>query len=361
MNNSGSPQKNSTFGSNPLSTSIQIGLVFLMAWWCLQIVAPFVGIIAWAAIMAVAVFPIHRKLTLALGGREKLSALIIVLVGLSIIIIPAVILAESSIEAASSLASGLDQGTLTIPPPQENVASWPIIGERLFTFWSEAAINLEATLRAHSDQVKAFSQWLLKSIASTTFGLLGFVLSTIIAGVLMLGADKSYRATRNIGKRLAGEKGADFTDLTVATIRSVAKGVLGVAVIQTLLAAVGLVVMGVPAAGLFAAIILVLAIVQLPPLLVLGPIAVWVFSTADPIPATIFAVYCGLVSFSDGLLKPLFLGRGVAVPMLVILLGAIGGMMAYGIIGLFVGAVILALGYELFQFWLVNDQDEISE
>ena len=135
---------------------------------------------------------------------------------------------------------------------------------------------------------------------------------------------------------------------------------LGVALIQTFLAAVGLLVMGVPGAGIWASIILLLAIMQLPPLLVLGPIAVWVFSTAAPIPATIFLVYSLIVSFSDGLLKPLLLGRGVDVPMLVILLGAIGGMISAGIIGLFIGAIILALGYQLFQFWLNEGQDAVN-
>jgi predicted PurR-regulated permease PerM len=136
--------------------------------------------------------------------------------------------------------------------------------------------------------------------------------------------------------------------------------VLGVALIQTFLAAIGLLVMGVPGAGIWAAIVLLLAIMQLPPILILGPIAAWVFSTADPVPATIFLVYSIIVSFSDGVLKPMFLGRGVDVPMLVILLGAIGGMISSGIIGLFIGAVILALGYQLFQFWL-NDGEENPE
>ena len=113
-------------------------------------------------------------------------------------------------------------------------------------------------------------------------------------------------------------------------------------------------------AGIWAAIVLLLAIMQLPPILILGPVAAWVFSVADPVPATIFLVYCVLVSFSDGLLKPLLLGRGVDVPMLVILLGAIGGMITAGIIGLFIGAVILALGYQLFKVWVSEVDDAVG-
>ena len=150
-------------------------------------------------------------------------------------------------------------------------------------------------------------------------------------------------------------------DLAIETIRSVAKGVLGVAVIQALLSAIGLVAIGVPAPGIWAGIILLLAIMQLPPLLILGPIAVWVFSVADATPATIFAIYAFIVSISDSFLKPMFLGRGMDIPMLVILIGAIGGAFTSGIVGLFIGAVVLAVGYKLLIAWMVNEEDEEQE
>jgi predicted PurR-regulated permease PerM len=358
MSDQNSAMENQTFIKNTLAAAIQIGLLFLMAAWCLKIITPFIGVVSWAAIIAVAIYPLHIMLSRTLGGRAKSSAVVIVLIGLSILLVPTWSLTGSSIDTAQRLATSLEEGTLKISPPDDKVAEWPIIGKRTHEVWSDAATNLEATLAKHKSQVKAFSSWLLKAIAGTAKGVLGFAISIIIAGVLLLNADSSYQAFRGIGRRLGGEKGADFTDLSVATIRSVAKGVLGVALIQTLLAAVGLLVMGVPGAGIWASIILVLAIMQLPPLLVLGPIAIWVFSTAAPIPATIFLVYALIVSFSDALLKPLLLGRGVDVPMLVILLGAIGGMITSGIIGLFIGAIILALGYQLFQFWLNEGQDE---
>ena len=346
------------FIGNSVAAAIQIGLLFLMATWCLKIVSPFIGIIAWAAIIAVAVYPMHCKLAGLLGGRKKSSVAIIVLIGLSILLVPTWMLTGSSIDTAKKLATSLEEGTVHIPPPADKVADWPVIGKKVHTLWSEAATNLAGVVDKHYDQLKAFSSWLLKAAAGTAAGVLGFAASIIISGVLMLSADTSYQAFRSVGHRLHGERGADFTDLAVATIRSVAKGVLGVALIQTFLAAIGLIVMDVPGAGIWAAIILVLAIMQLPPLLVLGPIAIWVFSVAEPVPATIFLVYALIVSFSDGLLKPLFLGRGVDVPMLVILLGAIGGMITSGIIGLFIGAVILALGYQMFRFWLDEGKEE---
>jgi predicted PurR-regulated permease PerM len=135
----------------------------------------------------------------------------------------------------------------------------------------------------------------------------------------------------------------------------VVQGVLGVAIIQSILGGVGIWAIGIPAAGLWALIILLLAIMQLPPLLIMGPLAIYAFSFADTTPAIIFLVWSIIVSASDAFLKPIFLGRGVDVPMLVILLGAIGGMILSGIIGLFVGAVVLALSYKVFQALLVDD------
>ncbi|MDT8283586.1 MAG: AI-2E family transporter, partial [Gammaproteobacteria bacterium] len=152
--------------------------------------------------------------------------------------------------------------------------------------------------------------------------------------------------------------GKIYVDLAKATIRSVAQGVLGVAAIQAVLSALGMMVMSVPGWGLWSLLVLVVAIAQLPPILVLGFVSAYVFSVAETTPAVIFLIYCLIVSSSDGLLKPLFLGRGMSTPMLVILLGAIGGMLMSGIIGLFVGAIILALCYELFMEWL--DKTEVN-
>jgi predicted PurR-regulated permease PerM len=196
----------------------------------------------------------------------------------------------------------------------------------------------------------------LKFAGSMAIGVLQFILSIIVAGVFLVSAEGGYKTALTISSSLLGERGNGLVDLSIATIRSVAKGVLGVAIIQSILSAIGLVAMDVPAAGLWAGAILILAIVQLPPLIVLGPIAVWIFSIADPVPATIFAVYAFIVSISDSFLKPMFLGRGMEIPMLVILLGAIGGAILLGIIGLFIGAIVLALGYEILKSWMETDE-----
>jgi predicted PurR-regulated permease PerM len=187
-------------------------------------------------------------------------------------------------------------------------------------------------------------------------GVLQFVASIIIAGVFLVSAEGGHKAAVKFSTSLAGSRGEALTNLSIETIRSVAKGVLGVAIIQALMSAAGLLVVGVPAAGIWSFAILMLAIMQLPPIIIMGPIAVWVFSVAEPTTATIFAIYAFVVSMSDGFLKPLFLGRGMEIPMLVILLGAIGGMIMSGIVGLFLGAIVLALGYQIMTAWMETDE-----
>jgi predicted PurR-regulated permease PerM len=346
------------FQKNAMSAAIQIGAVFVVIMMCYQIISPFIGLVAWAMIIAVALYPVHLTLTAILGGRGKLSATVFSLVGLAVLLVPVVNLADSSIHSLQTLSAELDKGTITIPPPDASVADWPLIGEKLHTAWANAASNLEETLNQFTPQLQAMGKWTLRFIGSSTLGVLQFVISIIIAGVFLVSADGGYRLCKNIARSLSEKHGDDMIDMAVATIRSVAKGVLGVAFIQAFLSAIGLAVMDVPAAGVWTVLILVLAIIQLPPLLVLGPIAVWVFSVADTTPATLFAIYAGIVSLSDSFLKPLFLGRGMDIPMLVILLGAIGGAMLSGIIGLFTGAVTLAVGYKLLVAWMVTEEAE---
>ncbi|KPJ90667.1 MAG: permease [Gammaproteobacteria bacterium SG8_11] len=344
------------FVKNAVEAVIKIAALALIVSWCYMIVYPFMMIVLWAMIIAIAVYPINCWLRGKLGGRNKLSIALITLLGLAILLIPSIMLSASLVESAQVLSTGLKEGTLKVPPPSDKVATWPLIGESVHQYWQLASVNLEEFLAKVGPQLKGFVNWLLQTAAGTAGGILQFVLSIIIAGVFMANATGGHGFAKALGTRLAGKHGEDFADLAGATIRSVAQGVLGVAFIQTLAAAAGLIVMDVPGAGLWALLVLLLAIIQLPPLLILGPIIVYVFSVADTVPAVIFMIWSLIVSGSDAFLKPLLLGRGVKIPMLVILIGAIGGMVVSGIIGLFVGAVVLALGYKLFMAWLYPEK-----
>jgi predicted PurR-regulated permease PerM len=204
-------------------------------------------------------------------------------------------------------------------------------------------------------QLKEYGPKILLMVAGLGLALIQFLISLIIAAVLLANAESCKRASHAIFRRLAGEQGEEFVNISAATIRSVVQGVLGIAIIQSVLAGIGLIALDVPGAGIWALMVLFLAVIQLPPLLVLGPIIFYVFSTSAMTPAVLFMIWSIVVSVSDSFLKPLFLGRGMDIPMLVILLGAIGGMMMSGLIGLFVGSVVLSLGYKVFQAWLMDD------
>jgi len=340
------------FLNRAVETSIRIGLIALLVIWCFQVVRPFIQPIVWGIILAIAVHPAHLRLGRVMGGRERLAAAILVVGSVLLLMVPSVMITTSLVESATELAGKLEEGEIKVPPPPAAVADWPIVGERLHALWSTASRNLEAALGQASPQLKAIGHWILSSAAAAGFGIVMFALSIVIAGVLLSYGDRATDRARRIARRLVQERGDELVKLTGDTVESVTRGILGVALIQAVLAGIGLLVAGVPAAGLWALLVLLMAVVQIPTVLLLGPIIVYVFATSSTMIAVLFAIWSIAVGLSDNVLKPMLLGRGVDVPMLVIFMGAIGGFILKGIIGLFVGAVVLAVGYTLFQAWV---------
>ncbi|NIL95201.1 MAG: AI-2E family transporter [Woeseiaceae bacterium] len=361
MNDSVSPKVDKGFVTNAIASFLQIGAILLLGYWCFLIAAPFIPVVVWAIVISVAIYPLHVSLTAKLGGRSKLSSTILALIGAAIVIVPMWVMGESTVTALKTVGAQLETGTAVVPPPNPSVAEWPVIGEQMHGIWSEAAEDLEGTLNRFEPQLKSMGERLIGLAGQTVVTALLFLVSILIAVAMLSSADSSQATAKTIAGKLASQpQGDELVDLSIATIRSVVKGVLGVAVLQAILSAVGLVAIGVPAAGIWAGIVLVLAIVQLPPVLILLPIAIWVYSTADAVPATIFLVYSLIVSGSDAFLKPMLLGRGLETPMLVILIGAIGGAMTMGIIGLFVGAVILSIGYQILRAWMTSEEADAA-
>ena len=335
-----------------IEIAIRLALIFLILAWCLHILSPFISIIAWGGIIAVAIYPPYQKLVAKLGGRKKLAITLFVVIGIGIIMGPIISLSTSTVHGATTLGTGIMQGQLTIPAPPGYVQTWPLIGEKTYQMWLQASQNLGEMLQQYPHQLAAVGKYLLGAAAGVGAGILQFLISTLIAVVFLSGADATDRGLRKIASRLTPQHGEALMGMMISTVRSVAVGVIGIAVIQAILGGLGMMFAGVPGAGLLAVILLVLAIAQLPPILVLGPVAFYVFSSASTTVAVIFLIWAILVSSSDMILKPLLLGRGIDVPLPVILLGAIGGMLSSGIVGLFIGAVILALGYKLLGAWL---------
>jgi len=343
------------FVRNALEATIRIGILLVLILWCFDIVKPFVTIILWGVIIAIAISPTYEVLQAKMGGRRGLAALIFTLILLVVLIMPASMFTGTIIDGTRQTADVLRSGQLHIPPPPESVSQWPLIGEKLAGFWQLASSNLQEALERVQPQIKDISRWLLGAAAGAGVGLLKFLASIIIAGVLLPGGATSAEKSDRIFRRLAGDQGSEFRQLATSTIRSVARGILGVAMIQAILAGIGLMAVGVPAAGLLTVLVLMLCIIQLGPGLVMIPTAIWLFSAGDSqLTAILFAIYTVPVILIDNVLKPILLGRGVAVPMLVIFLGAIGGFISMGIIGLFVGSIVLVVGYTLMNEWLAG-------
>jgi predicted PurR-regulated permease PerM len=352
MTNSSQASNQETFVANALEAFIRIVVVGLLAIWCFKIGRPFIQVVLWGVIIAVALSPSHRKIQSALGGRGKLAAALVTLLALVLVILAGVMLSGTLIDGAKELSIKIKEGTLAVPPAPQSIKSWPVIGKPLHQAWRLASVNLAAALSRFTPQLKAFSHWLLSNAARSGVGILKFMVSIVIAGIFLVKADSGYEAARSMGRRLAGEHGEELVDLAGSTLRSVTKGIIGVAVIQSLLAGVGCLAAGVPGAGLWALLVLILAVAQIPTLLVLGPIVIYVFSTASMVTAVLFTIWSTFVGLCDNFLKPILLGRGVQVPMIIVFIGAIGGFISSGIIGLFIGAIVFVLGYQLFLAWL---------
>jgi len=334
-----------------LEASIYIGLAILLTAACLLILLPFIPLLTWGAIIAVAIYPSFKKVQNALGGRETLAAVLCTLVLLAVLILPAVLLAQGLVHGIQGVTAHLKDGTAIVPPPPPSIEGWPIIGAPLKRVWTLASTDLTEALKSLAPQIKPMLAGLLSASAGIGLTVLQLFLSILVAGVLLANAKAGYEVTCSLFNRLFGDKGLEFQKLVGATIRSVTFGILGVAVIQSVFAAVGFLIAGMPAIGLWTVIFVFAAVVQVGGL-VLIPAVIYIFATASTTKAVIFLVWCIVVGLMDNVLKPLLLGRGVAVPVAVVFLGAIGGFVAVGIIGLFVGAIVLSVGYKLLLAWL---------
>ncbi|MDO6498165.1 AI-2E family transporter [Photobacterium sanguinicancri] len=351
----------SDFTKQVIDISIKIAAIAILVYWCFSILRPFIMLVVWGGIIATALYPIvtwaHGKYSISKG---KLSGGL-AFIGVLLLLLPLIALSTGLYTSGADLVSGIQEGTMTIPKPSPSVQEWPIIGEKAYAFGLQASSNLESVFANYGEEVKAVVAKLASVIGSLGGGFIQFIISTIIAGVFMANADKCERAFVLVASRLTGDHGEDLTQLSKVTVRSVVQGVIGVAVIQSIMTGIGVAFAGVPAVGFWMLLVLLVAIIQLPPIIALLPAIIYVFSVDTTTTAVLFLIWCILVSGSDAILKPMLLSRGSDIPMLVILLGALGGMAMSGIVGLFVGAVVLSLTYQLFTVWLDSESIEEGE
>jgi len=343
--------------------ALQIGLITLLIYACGRILLPLVGILLWSAILAVMLYPLHLRLVVRLGNRW--SALLIGLVGVAVMLVAMVTVVTSLGSSIYSLISGLQNQSLTVPPPPPRLADIPLVGLKLTEIWALVATNMPAALAKYGQILKGSAAWLVSFAGGLAAGELSFVLSFAIAAVLVAYGKGAAEFAQGLLEVVTGGKahGARLATLTVVTIRGVALGVVGVALIQSLFLGAGFFAIGLPAAGLLTLAAFLLGIVQVPATLLTVPVIAYVLATEATTPAIIFLVWTLVAGLSDNILKPLMLGRGLEAPMPVILIGVIGGMIADGLLGLFVGPVLLAVGYVLLLEWLrqhrVEDEAQI--
>jgi predicted PurR-regulated permease PerM len=315
-------------------------------------VLPFAGILTWSAILAVMLYPLHLRLATWLGNRW--SALLIGLIGVAAALGPMVIVVTSLATSIYSLISSLQNQNLSLPLPPLWLDGTPLVGKKLTEIWTLVATNLPAALTKYGPLLSGPVAWLVSFAGSLAVGELAIVLSFALAAVLVASAEGATEFARRLMERVTGSKmrAVQLVALTAATIRGVALGVVGVALIQSLLLGVGYFATGLEAAGLLTVAALLLGIMQVPLILLTLPVVGYVFATEATQPAILFLIWNVIVGLSDNILRPLLLGRGLEVPMPVILIGVIGGMLVDGLLGLFVGPVLLAVSYVLLLEWL---------
>ena len=248
-------------------------------------------------------------------------------------------------------------GTLAIPSPPEGVKDLPVVGAQIHELWNYAFTNLRAALKEVAPHLKPLAGPVLAFAGSAGLGTLKFVASVVLSGFLFHYGPGLVAAIKGIQARLVTQRSQDFVALAGLTIRTIAQGVIGVAVLQSLLAGIGLKLAGVPHAGVLAFFVLVLAILQIGSAIVLLPVIIWIWATKDFALALPLTIYLLVVGFADNILKPILMGRGLNTPMLVIFIGVLGGMLAHGILGLFVGPIILAVTWELTMAWIREERD----
>ncbi|MBK7710231.1 MAG: AI-2E family transporter [Bacteroidales bacterium] len=342
-----------------VETAIKLALLFLLLYWCYTIIRPFMDILLWSVIFAVALFPLYNWLKLKLGNKKALSAGIIVVVMLFVLAIPGVLFAKSLYEGVTFLKTQYETAGSIIPEAPEQVASWPLLGPFLYEKWNWISQHLGEALKEYAPQIKLVLVRLFSSVASAGAAFLKLILSIIVAGFLLISSEKAGKLALEVFNKLIGEKGAEFAAMTEKTIRTVIKGILGVAFIQSFLFGIGMVVAGVPAAGLWVILSLIFGIIQIGIFPVSIPVIIYVFATKSTGIAIFFLVWSIVVSPIDNILKPILLGQGAVVPMPVIFVGAIGGFIASGLVGLFTGAIVFSVGYKLFLFWLEEKKQEV--
>jgi len=329
---------------------VRVVCLGLLGYWSLILIRPFLTIIVWSIIIAVALYPIFDWLSAKLYGHRALVAIAITVFTFFVMLGPATWLALSLAETVRMLLARLSDGTLAIPAPSEAVKAWPLIGEKIYEIWQLASTNLRAVVIEAAPHLKPLGTSLLNAAGSVGINLFKFTIALVISGFLLIPGPSLAHSIKNLLGHVAAGRGEEFVDLAGATIRNVSRGITGIAILQALLAGIGLLFAGVPAAGLFSFLVLLLGIIQIGPSVILVPLIIWSWFAMDTTTAVLFTLYMVPVNLLDNVLRPL-VAKGLTTPMPVILIGVLGGTLVHGMIGLFVGPIVLSIAWQLLVVW----------
>jgi predicted PurR-regulated permease PerM len=343
-------------GEDVVQIAIRLGLLALLIYWSFILLQPFIPILAWSVILTVALYPAFVWLSAHLGHRPRIAAALLTIIVLAVFLGPATWLGLGLVDGLVSISDKLTSGDLTIPAPPDSIREWPLIGATLHNFWQMASDNLRAAFHQLTPYLKPLAGPILAIAGSAGTGTIKFLVGVVAAGFLFPSGPQLMASIRNMLAHIVLQRSTDFLALAGATIRTVAQGVIGVAVLQALLAGIVLKIAGVPHANVLAFAVLVFAIVQLGSAPILIPVVVWVWSARDVGSAVLITIVLALVGISDNALKPLLMGRGLSTPVLVIFIGVLGGTLAHGMLGLFIGPIVLAVAWELLMAWGREEQ-----
>lgn len=321
---------------------------------CLWILVPFLGLVAWSVIIAIVLAPAYDRLHGWLGGRRRLTLTVASLVLVVAVLVPVFELAAGAVDALDWVR-GFDPATLSMPPAPEWVAQLPLAGGWLAERWELARGDLDAAASELLPRLRDVGVWLLQSAALAGVALLAFIAALALALVLLFRRQELTPAVGRAAARLADPHGAALVDLIVRTVRSVFLGVIGTALLQGVMIAIGLAVAGVPGAGVLGFVAFVVAVAQLPTLLVWLPAVLWLGATDATVAAIGLALWGFLaVNSVDNFLRPYVISSGAKLPLVLIFIGVIGGLLQFGFLGLFVGPVLLGVGHRLLLHWVAT-------
>lgn len=335
-----------------------IGLMIVSSLWILQ---PFLGALVWATMIVVATWPLMLTVQTALGGRRWAAVTVMTLAMLLLLVAPltfAILTVIDRRDEIVNLAASLS--TAEVPPPPAWLEGVPYVGGRLSEEWRRlAAIGAEELTAQAAPYVRQALTWFAGQAGSLGLMVLHFLLTLIIAAILYANGEFAAMGVRRFGRRLADDRGENAVVLSGQAIRAVALGVIVTAIVQSAAAGLGLAVSGIPYAAVLTTIIFVLCIAQVGPILVLIPAVGWLYWSGDSVWGTLLLVWSIAVGLLDNVLRPILIRRGADLPLLLIFAGVIGGLIGFGVIGLFVGPTVLAVTYRLLEAWIADiDQEE---